>query len=73
MVVVDAEDALDPADHAADRAANNGADRAGAAVALVEAMRDATRDALRLRRIGGQNCNDSTHDRNANFHELPLC
>lgn len=48
--LVDAEHALDAADHAADRRADHGADRARDAVAFMEPVRGAARNALRLRR-----------------------
>ena len=49
MRMVDAEHALDAADHAANRGADHRADRARDAVALVKAVRGPTRNALRLR------------------------
>ena len=67
VVVVDAKDALDPADDAADRAADDGADRAGASVALIKAVRGAARNALRVRRGGGEDCKSRNDDRDANF------
>ena len=73
VVVIDAKDALDPADDATDRAADNGADRSGAAVAFIKTMRGAAGNALRLCRGGGEDCQNRTDDRNAKFHELPLC
>src|ERR1041384_2795931 len=50
MRMVDAEHALDPADHAADRGADHRADRTRDAVAFVKAVRGPARNALRLRR-----------------------
>ena len=73
VVVIDAEDALDPADNATDRAADNGADRSGAAVAFIETVRRAAGNTLRMCRRGSEDCKNRTDDRNANFHELPLC
>jgi hypothetical protein len=73
VVVVDAKDALDPANDATDRAADNGADRSGAAVAFIKTVRRAARNALRMCRSGSKDCKNRTDDRNANFHELPLC
>ena len=73
VVVIDAKDALDPADNATDRAADNGADRSGAAVAFIKTVRRAARNALRMCRSGSEDCKNRTDDRNANFHELPLC
>ena len=73
VVVIDAKDALDPADDTTDRAADDGADRSGAAVAFIKAVRSAAGNALRMCRNGSENCKNRTGDRNANFHELPLC
>src|SRR5882672_7320453 len=73
VVVVDAEHALEAADDATDRAADDGADRSGAAVAFIKTMRGAAGNALRLCRGGGEDCQNRTDDRNAKFHELPLC
>src|SRR5204863_43606 len=47
--LVDAERALDAADHAADRGADDCADRPGDAVAFMKSIRGPARDALRLR------------------------
>jgi hypothetical protein len=47
--VLDAEHALDAADHAADRRADDCADRPGNAVAFVKSMRGTARHTLRLR------------------------
>ena len=49
MRMVDAEHALDAADHAANRGADHRADRPRDAVALVKAVRGPARNALRLR------------------------
>ena len=49
MRMVNAEHALDPADHAANRGADHRADRARDAVAFVKAVRGPARNALRLR------------------------
>jgi hypothetical protein len=73
VVVIDAKDALDPADNATDRAADDGADRSGTAVAFIKAVRRAAWNALRMCRSSSENCENRTDDRNANFHELPLC
>ena len=73
VIVIDAKDALEPADNATDRAADNGADRSGAAVAFIKTVRRAARNALRMCRCGSEDCKNRTDDRNANFHELPLC
>ena len=73
VVVVNAEDALEAADDATDCAADDGADRSGAAVAFIKAVRGAAGNALRMRRGGGEDCNYRADDRNAKFHELPLC
>jgi hypothetical protein len=50
VAMIDAEHALDTADHAADRRSDNRADRARDAPALVKSVGRATRHALRLRR-----------------------
>ena len=73
VTVIDAKDTLDPADDAADRAADDRTDRPSAAVALIEAMWGAAGNALRLGRGGGEDCKNRTDERNANFHEVPLC
>ena len=73
VVMVDAEHALDAADHATDRAADDGADRSGAAVAFIKTMRGAAGNALRMRRRSGEDCKNRADDRYAKFHELPLC
>jgi hypothetical protein len=73
VTMIDAENTLDPADDATDRAADNRTDRPGPAVALVETMRRAAGNALRLGRSGGEDCKNRTDERNANFHEVPLC
>lgn len=73
VTVIDAEDTLDPADDTTDCAADNCTDRASAAVALIKAVRGAAGHALRLGRSGGEDCKNRTDDRDANFHEIPLC
>ena len=73
VTVIDAKNTLDPADDATDRAADDRADRPSAAVALIEAMCGAAGNALRLGRGGGEDCKNRTDERDANFHEVPLC
>ena len=73
VVVIDAKDALDPADDATDRTADHGADRAGAAVAFIKAVGGTTGNTLRVCRRGGEDCKNRTDERNAKFHGLPLC
>ena len=73
VTVIDAKDTLNPADDAADRAADDRTDRPSAAVALIEAVRGAAGNALRMRRRGGEDCKNRTDQRDANFHEVPLC
>jgi hypothetical protein len=73
VTVVNAKDTLDPADNATDRAADDRTDRPGPAIALIEAVRGAAGNALRLGRGGREDCKNRTDDRDANFHEVPLC
>lgn len=63
MLVVDAQHAFDPADHAADRGADHRADRAGNAAAFMETVRGPARDALGLcRQRNGEECEQNACD-----------
>lgn len=68
-LLVDAENALDAANHATDRAADNGADGTGDAAAFIESMGDATRHTLGLRRDRSrQRCEQCARKQNPQLH-----
>jgi hypothetical protein len=68
-LVIDAEDALNPADHAADDAADHGANGSRAPIALIDTVGDAAGNALRLRRHGCEaNHGENTKSKHCQFH-----
>jgi len=71
--MIDAEHALDAADHATDGRADNRADRTGDPVAFLESMRSATRDALCLRgQRRRRHCEEYAREYQSPFHHIPF-